>query len=446
MKQYQYINLLFLLLLASCAKEERINVAADFDITIVNNDYSVPVKVEIENKTTGADTYEWTFEGAVTTSSKDKDPKTVYYNTPGAYKIILKASNKDGASDEKSIEIQIDDAMLVDFDWQMQGSDISPVTLRMLNKSLGATHYLWEFEGGDPSTSTDEIPQVSFINEGDHTIKLTIANGRETYSTEKILSVKPAMTTDFDWSVDFVDQDYEAPVTLHMNNKSTNAASYEWTFPNNPAQVISTEQNPDITISTAGSYTLQMKAINDKESKIVQKQVTIHPDKNLLTFIDIRLGINTAHSETGCFFSSILGKTITKSEVNKTTGALIDFVYFGLDQSFGYNQFVSPDKAQEAAFEVIPHAIYTKVINSQELIGVQLSPAAFDAIVDGKDFANLNITETSKGMTPFNNTLNNRVVLFQTNDGRKGAIKITKYISDGKQSCILADIKVQKKP
>ncbi|GHV14890.1 hypothetical protein FACS1894169_04740 [Bacteroidia bacterium] len=446
MNRYLSIFLFSLCILFSCAREEVIEVTADFKITVVNNDYSVPVKVEIENNSTGADTYEWTFDGAVTTNSKDKEPKTVYYNTPGVYKIVLNASNKDGSSDEKSMEIQIDAAMLVDFDWQMQGSDISPVTLKMVNKSLGAAHYLWEFEEGNPATSAVEAPQVSFTSEGEHKIKLTITNGKETYSAEKSIAIKPAMTIDYDWTVDFIDLDYEAPVILHINNKSINATSYEWTFLSNSSEIVSTEQAPDITISNSGTHTLQLKAINDKESKIVQKQIVVYPDKNLLSFTNIKMGINTTHTQIGSFFSSNLGKTLTKNEINTTTGSLIDFAFFGLDQTFTYNQFISPDKVQQTAFEAIPNAVYTKVINSQELVGVQLSPTSFDAIADGKVFANLNITETAKGMTPFDKSLSNRIVLFQTSDGRKGAIKVTDYIVAGKQSYIIADIKIQKKP
>lgn len=446
MRFYHYIFLLVIFLLSSCAKEEIISVKADFSIRVVNDDYSVPVRVEIDNKTTGADTYLWTFEGAVTEESKDKDPKAVYYNTPGTYKISLQASNKDGAQDQYSIEIQIDAAMSVGFDWLMQGSDIAPVTLQMVNKSLGATSYKWEFEGADLTGSAEENPRITFSSEGEYTIKLTIMNGRETYSTEKAVTVQPAMTIGFDWTVDFVDLDYQAPVTLHMNNLSTNAFSYEWTFLNAPGDIVSTEQSPDITITSAGIHTLQLKASNDKESKNLQKQVTVYEDKNLLAFTNIKLGINTAQADIGCFFSSVLGKVLTKSEITTQTGAKVDFAFFGLDNSFSYNQFISPDKVQQTAFEPITNAINTKIINSQELVGVLLTSGGFDAIDEGNDFLGLNISETTKGLTPFSSTQNNRIILFQTSDGRKGAIKITSYVANGKQSYILADIKIQKKP
>ena len=180
------------LIFNGCAVEEGIPVTADFTINVVNNDYSVPVKVEITNKSTGAETYEWSFEGATVESSTEKNPQLITYATAGVYKIKLKASNKDGNEDEKEIEIKADAAMNVDFEWQMQGSDISPVTLQMVDKSLGATQYLWEFEGGNPATSNVQNPNVVFTSAGDHVIKLTISNGLETYSTQKTVTVQPA--------------------------------------------------------------------------------------------------------------------------------------------------------------------------------------------------------------------------------------------------------------
>lgn len=447
MKKIYSIVLLIVLsgLLQMCAVEEGIPVTADFSITIVDDDYSVPVKVEITNKSSGAETYEWEFEGATVTSSTQKTPETITYTEEGTYIIKLKASNKDGNEDEKEIEVTVDAAMNVDFDWVMQGSDISPVTLQMVDESLGATQYLWEFDGGSPSTSNEQNPSVVFTTAGEHTIKLTISNGKETYSTEKTVSVEPAMTVGFDWSVDAIDDDYEAPVLLHLSNSSTNAVSYEWDIAGaTPSS--STEANPDITFPNAGTYTIILNATNDKETKTLQKQVTIKSNTNLLSFTDVKLGINTAASSIGCYFSSNLGTVLTPSEVTSSNGSKIDFAYFGLNSSFTYNQFISPDEVQTTVFSAIPNAIHTKVINSQELVGTQLTSLGFDAIVVGSSFNSISVSETNAGLTPFNNTTVPRIILFQTEDGRKGAVKIKSYVSAGTGSYIIADIKIQKQP
>lgn len=429
----------------ACAREEGVPVKADFTIKIINNDYSVPVKIEITNKSTGADAYEWAFEGATVTSSTQKTPDPVTYATAGVYKIRLKASNKDGNEDEKTIEIQADAAMKVDFDWQMEGSDISPVTLQMVDKSLGATQYLWEFDGGNPATSNTQNPSVVFTSAGDHSVKLTISNGKEAYSTQKTVTVKPAMTVDFNWSVDPIDNDYEVPVLLHLNNLSTNAVSYEWKIAGaNPS--LTTTTSPDINFTSAGTYTIILKATNDKETKTLQKQVTIQPNTNLLTFSDVKLGISSAHSTIGCFFSSYLGTVIRQGEVTTANGSKIDFGFLGLNSSFSYNQFVSPDEVQNTAFFAIPNSIHTQIINSQELAGTQLSSSGFNTINSGSDFNSISITETNAGKIPFSGAVVPRVILFKTEDGRKGAVKIKDFVSAGTESYILVDIKVQKLP
>ncbi len=447
----KYIRLCALFLLPvlmffnSCAREESIPVTADFTIKVVDNDFSVPVKVELSNKSTGADKYEWSFEGATVTSSTEKNPQPVVYANAGTYKIRLKASNKDGNVDEKIIEVKADLAVKVDFDFQIQGSNTSPVIVQMQNKSLGATQYKWEFDGGAPAVSTEINPSVMFTTAGDHNIKLTISNGLETYSTTKAVKVDPAMTVDFDWNVDPIDEDYEAPLLLHLNNKSTSAVSYEWNIAGaNPA--VSTDKNPDINFPSAGTYTIVLKSTNDKETKTLQKQIVIKSNSNLLTFNNIKLGISSAQQTIGSYFSSNLGKVLKSDEVTASNGSKIDFAYFGLNASFSYNQLVSPDEVQNTAFTAIPNSTHTKIINSQELVGTQLSAAGFNAIQSGTDFNGINVNETSTGKTPFNSTILTRIVLFKTSDGRKGAVKISQYVANGTSSYIIADIKIQKQP
>ena len=160
----------------------------------------------------------------------------------------------------------------------------------------------------------------------------------------------------------------------------------------------------------------------------------------------MKLGINTAHSTIGCFFSSYLGSVIKHGEVTAANGSKIDFGFFGLNSSFSYNQFVSPDEVQNTAFSAIPNAMHTKIINSQELVGTQLTNSGFNAINSGSDFNSVNINETNAGKTPFNNSVVPRIILFKTEDGRKGAVKIKNFVSAGAGSYILVDIKVQKQP
>jgi hypothetical protein len=56
----------------------------------------------------------------------------------------------------------------------------------------------------------------------------------------------------------------------------------------------------------------------------------------------------------------------------------------------------------------------------------------------------IDIKSNDSKISFFNSTVVPRVVLFETGDGRKGAIKVKSFVADGSQSYILLDIKVQK--
>jgi hypothetical protein len=64
----------------SCNQEQEIPIVTDFEYSIPEAGYTVPVVIAIANKTTGADFYQWTFEGGVPKNSAQKSPiaKRVY--------------------------------------------------------------------------------------------------------------------------------------------------------------------------------------------------------------------------------------------------------------------------------------------------------------------------------------------------------------------------------
>lgn len=86
-------------------------------------------------------------------------------------------------------------------------------------------------------------------------------------------------------------------------------------------------------------------------------------------------------------------------------------------------------------------------INSQESCNclTSLTVLQFVTMVDDSALKTLTIEETPEGLQEFDDSITPRIVLFETQDGRKGAIKIKEYITNGSDSYIIVDIKVQKK-
>jgi len=438
-----------LLLIIGCSKEEGIPVSVDFEIEVLNNDFTTPVLVHVlNNHTTGAEFYQWTFTGGKPAASTKRNPGTISYGVPGEYIIKLVASNKDESVDSKEITIHVAEAIVLDFDINTIGSSFAPVAIELESKTTGASTYNWTFEGGNPTSSQEQNPtNVIFNSEGIHTVTLEISNGTQSEILTKKIEVLPALTSAFDWEVSDEDNDYQAPIRITTQNNSVSATSYAWSFENgNPTT--STEENPQVVFETSGIHTISLTTTNDKGSVTTEKEIEVFEDTNLKVFDNVKLGINTAHTTNtfGSFFSTQTGLVYTEDEVTEENGSSIDIVFYGLNSRFDFNQFLAPDTVNTTTFASIPNATHTQFINSQELtnVGIQITSPEFDAMQNDGPLQNIPINETTLGQKAFDNTTANRIVLFKTSDGKKGAIKIISYEADGQNSYITVDIKVQK--
>ncbi|MDG2431389.1 PKD domain-containing protein [Flavobacterium sp.] len=437
-----------MLFMSSCTKEQAVPIDIDFSIEVVNNDFSVPVLVKITNKTVGADTYEWTFEGAETTSSTKQNPGTIIYKKEGNFVIKLTAMNRDGIIETKEIPVAINDEIVTDFTATVIKDNYSPMEVAFTNTTVGATTYKWSFENGSIAGSTSQNPaNVVFTTPGNHKVTLEVSNGKETYQIEKTVTVAPYLEAAFGIELAFEDDDLQAPVSVTTSNNSISATSYSWSC-TGASPSVSTAATPKFTFEKAGIYTIKLEASNGKETKTVSKTITALANTNLRTFNDVKLGINTAHNSNtiGAFFSTQLRERYTSQEVNSTNGSLIDIAFYGLNGTFSFNKFLSPDQVQTLNFDAIPNATHTQFINSQESCNcsTSLSVSQFDSMKDDALLSGLGITETTGGLKDFDSSKVPRIILFKTQDGRKGAIKIKSFEANGVNSFIVVDIKVMK--
>lgn len=431
-----------LLLLAwSCAKEVAIPVTIDFLAAPANATYtSVPVSISVANRTSGAEVYHWTFEGGIPATSEAKNPPLIVYQQAGTYKITLQASNSDGRVDTKTQTIQIDASLTADFGMTTIDNAYPPLTLVLANKSVGGTTFAWTFDGGKPATSTDKDPKVIFEQPGTHTISLKVSNGRVTRQKDTTITVAPDLVPDFTYVPD--NAELEAPLVVAVTNATTSATSYTWASGGTLSSPGAKE--PTITFAKAGTYTISLTASNGKKTKTVDKTITVKPSTGIYTATDVVLGINTAQSTIGSFYSTSLHKTFKSTDIlTPAIGAAIDVVFFGLDATFGFNKFVSPTEADKYTFDAIPGAKQTTWMSTQTL----LTSDGFDAINEDSFFRNLPGASIIDDPLYFSGDVVPRVLLFRTADGRKGAVKIKQVIKKGAQdSAIQVDIKVQKTP
>lgn len=441
--------LIISILLTGCTKEVALPVIVDFETDVFNEDYSIPVQIVIINNTEGGDDYEWRFEGGIPSSSVNRNPGVILYEIKGVYNIELTATNRDGSRDTKTIEIQIDDPVIIDFNITNLIDNFSPATYTFQNNASGANSFLWTFEGGTPTTSTNETPgEIVFTEPGEHNITLEISNGRETYNLQKTIIVEPFLISDFDYEIAFQDDDLQIPVLTKFKNTSISATSYQWTFEG--ANITSsTEENPEVSFIEVGTHKITLTATNGKETKTTIQSIEVFNNTNLRTIENIKLGINTANNEgIGSFYNITDRLVYLTSEITTDNDNLIDLVFFGFNQNFTENFFTSPDNLSETSFENLQNAKTTLFINSQELDNrtdfTPLTSAQFDAMENDDLLHSKIIEETPSGIQGFDNSVIPRIVLFQTQEGQKGAIKIKEFVTDGQNSYVLLDIKLQK--
>ncbi len=429
-----------------CHKEQTIPVNVDFNYTVKDSDYSVPVKILIENLSTDATWYKWSFEGGEPASSEKRNPGTINYSQSGTYRITLTAGN-DFEENQKTEELVLNDRIGAGFEYTIVENAYAPVTVQFANKSYGTGEYSWSFPGGEPSSSTQKDPgEVNYTTSGKYPVTLSISNGRDQHTFTDTITVLDSMKTQFSDSVAFIDQDYQVPVTVYFSNQSTNALDIQWQFEGGTPSS-STNENPVVTFTEPGSYTVTLTTTNNKTTETVNKQFEFFEDKNLLISENVKFSIFSGRNAGGCFYAVQSGEMFTEVTAAEITDNQIDIVFFGMDSSFAFNQFVSPADVQDYGFMEVANAPATKFINSQErcLSAPAFSETDFDNLSNGETLEAVDFSQFGeKCGLQFSNETVPRIVLFETADGRRGAIKVKEFVNDGAGPYIVADIKTQK--
>ena len=432
------------LLLSSCLKENAIPISSSFSIEVAE-DKTSPVVVQLKNESYGADEYEWTFEGGLPSSSREKQPDSVTFTEPGEHKIRLRVKN---AVEEKVSEqtIRVDSALSLNFDYEIAINDIAPAVVSLRNLSKGGSHYEWTFEGGAPSSSTSAYPSaVTFKDGGEHKIHLRVFNGSRYEEFSKTFTLQAPMHADFSYAPSAVDQDWEAPLTLITKNLTTSGLTYEWQCAEATVHQAEAESTT-IRFERAGNYKLTLLARNGKEEQCIEKTLTIKPNSGIIEQSNLKFGINEAKNTIGCFYSAYAGGVVTSKHIaDAQLGNKVDFGFFALNSAFNYCYFFAPNEAAASSFPPITGARGASFVHQLASYGITLSDADFESIKQATDF---NRFQQWRETSPkhFDKNSSPHFVLLRTADGRRGIVRVKRYIFAGAASYIIADIKLEKRP
>jgi PKD repeat protein len=132
-------------------------------------------------------------------------------------------------------------------------------TVSFTNSSLGATSYLWSFEGGIPATSTDQNPEILYPEQGSFSVSLIAYGVTDTVELNipSMIITNPMPVASFTSTT----TQLNLPNALALfTNNSTNANSYLWDFGDGQTSV---EFEPWHIYTSVGHYTVSLIAFNN---------------------------------------------------------------------------------------------------------------------------------------------------------------------------------------
>ncbi|HNP16824.1 MAG TPA: PKD domain-containing protein [Fulvivirga sp.] len=231
----------------------------------------VPFIVSFENQSVGANKYHWIFGDNSTSSS----PNPVHiYSTVGEFDVSLVSFNSVGCRDTLTLQNLVN-ATGPDTDFEMSDTSVCyPQSIQFYDKSASSNSWKWFF--GDGNISELQNPEYAYTQPGRYEITLlaTDLNGCQQKAHSKYVNVIPVPVAKFDVG----DYDYCLPVTVNVNNQSTNLQneSFTWDFGNN----YETDSiNPIVTYIQPGMYTVSLTVSNEgicTDTFTYNKEITVY--------------------------------------------------------------------------------------------------------------------------------------------------------------------------
>ncbi|HEX5111966.1 MAG TPA: PKD domain-containing protein [Saprospiraceae bacterium] len=205
--------------------------------------------VTFTNQSTEADTYVWLFDDGQ--SSTEESPAHTYTNF-GTYEVLLLASNSCGV-DTMSVIIELGTVPNAFFGYSAHNG-CAPFQVQFIDQSQNTpTSWAWSFEGGDPATSNEQNPLVTYNTPGLYLVSLTVANaqGSDALVLDDLIEVsaQPDATFSHTQNENIVSLEYQG----------IDYDSLHWDFGDGRTD---NSLNPTVEYHVSGQYVIQLIVFN----------------------------------------------------------------------------------------------------------------------------------------------------------------------------------------
>lgn len=218
------------------------------------------------------DEYLWVFQGVADVNSAvstQQNPSVVCYNTPGSYSVTLTASNSFGQIDSEVFTnyITVSQCINKPVPRIALSSDTvcagKCVDFTNVSTGLGINNVEWNFQGGTPTSSTENNPTVCYNAPGSYSVSLTVSgaggdslrvfNNAVTVVTDA--SCRPQIAIS---GPDTICAGDCAPFTGNI----TDATSVNWTFAGGVPSTSTAPSPGIICFPEEGNYAIIVEASN----------------------------------------------------------------------------------------------------------------------------------------------------------------------------------------
>lgn len=255
---------------------------ADFSVSTTDLCVGDCISFTDESAGTG-NSWLWTFEGAVTTTSTDQHPQDICYETPGSYSVTLVVTNPDGTDElTETAFVEVDPCLPAPQPaFSASATTICPgECVDFTNSSItsGDETWNWSFNGASTTTSSDEEPLgICYMAPGNFSVTLTVTDGggTESLTQTNLITVEDCPEPNAFFTVS--DTLICLGECVQINNQSTGIITgYTWVFPEGVVGD-TTAVNPELCFNEPGTYSISLTAFNDdgETSEFILEQAVV---------------------------------------------------------------------------------------------------------------------------------------------------------------------------
>jgi PKD repeat protein len=214
----------------------------------------------------------WTFEGATPTSSTERDPKNVCYETAGTYNVKLVVWNQYG-SDSATSKVRVKSCPIPEITLRDTTVCIS-TCLTFKDTSSVSTKTTWEFDYGTPESYLGKTPPpICYYRPGKHRVRAISSNQ---YGADTAIAYVTVESCDDPIAKFTHDTVICVSESLALTDRSQNKpTSWEWTIDGGSPSTSSLQNPKDITFESVGVYAIRLIVTNPNGSDTAYSSVRV---------------------------------------------------------------------------------------------------------------------------------------------------------------------------